>query len=193
MVEKYHHETLDLGFRALCLSPYFIKYCSKLAKPRPYKLTSVIDFPFGHSHPMSKVESIKKVADQGADGVDVVINYSAAINEDWATLKDEIEAVVHISRMKNLEVKLILESHNYNTHTLKQVIELCLDAKPDFLKTNTGTGNNLNTLAQVKMIQRFSGDRIPIKASGGIRTVEQAQELLDSGVAIIGTSSAASW
>lgn len=192
-IHEMHDEMLEFGFRGICVSPYFVKTAAQKANGSDYKVVTVVDFPLGQSHTMAKVESIKKAADQGADAVDIVVNYLAAINEDWDYLKDEINTVVHSGHMRNLEVKLILESHNYNSRVLRQVLDICLEARPNYLKTNTGTGNNVNTPDQVKLIQRLTNNTIPIKASGGIRSSEQARELLDMGVELIGASSATRW
>lgn len=192
-IREMHEEMLEFGFRGICVSPYFVKTAVQQSNGADYKVITVVDFPLGQSHTMAKVESIKRAADQGADGVDIVVNYLAAINEDWDYLKDEINTVVHAGHMRNLEVKLILESHNYNSRILRKVINICLDAKPNFLKTNTGTGNNVNTQDQVKLIQNLSKEALPIKASGGIRSSQEARELLEMGVALIGASSATTW
>lgn len=192
-IAKMHEEALEFGFRGICVSPYFVKSASRKAEDHNYKVITVIDFPFGQNHPMSKVESIKRAADQGADGVDIVINYLAAINEDWSVFKDEVETVVYAGQMRNLEVKLILEAGAYNSKTLQNVINVCVEAKPDFLKSNTGIGGNVCSAPQIKLMQRMSQEQIPIKASGGVRLKEQAEELLQMGVDVIGTSSATTW
>jgi len=192
-IEKMHDEALQFGFRGICVSPYFVKSAVKKAEDSDYKVITVVDFPYGQNHPMSKVEAIKRAADQGVDGVDIVVNYLAAINEDWSVFKDEVETVVYAGQMRNLEVKLILESGAYNSKVLQSVIDICLVAKPEFLKTNTGIGNNVHSIPQIKLMQRMTEGKIPIKASGGIRTKEQAEELINMGVEIIGTSSATTW
>ena len=192
-VEQWAQEAEEMNFRGVCVSPYWLKRSVQLAEGKDYKVVTVVDFPLGQSHPISKVESIKKAADQGAFGVDVVINYQAAIAEDWGLLSSEMDAVVHTARMKNLEIKLILESSAYSTNTLKEVVRIAEQAEPDYIKTNTGFFNNVVSKAQVQMIRRFLTKDIPLKASGGIRSKEEAKEYIEMGVDLIGASSAAKW
>ena len=192
-VEQWAREAEEMNFRGVCVSPYWLKKSVQLADGKDYKVVTVVDFPLGQSHPISKVESIKKASDQGATGVDVVINYQAAIAEDWGLLSSDMDAVVHTARMKNLEIKLILESSAYGTNILREVVKIAEQADPDYIKTNTGFFNNVASKAQVQMIKRFLTKDIPIKASGGIRSQEEAMEYLSMGVDLIGASSAAKW
>jgi deoxyribose-phosphate aldolase len=192
-IEKLCDEAQAKGFRGVCVPPYFVKAAIRKAEKQAYKVITVVDFPFGYSHTTAKVEGIKRASDQGVSGVDIVVNYCSAINQDWATFENDINTVVQAAKMRDLEVKLILETGTYSSKVLKRVVEKCCVAEPDFLKTNTGTMGNVATLDQVKLIRRFSEDKIPIKASGGIREREQAEMFIDNGVAVIGTSSAAKW
>lgn len=192
-IENLCKEAVSHQFRSVCVAPFFAKQARSILEDSDQKVITVVDFPLGYSHTFSKTESIKKAADLGAHGVDVVINYTAAINEAWHMVEDDIETVVHKARMCDLEIKLIIELGAYSSQVLKQVVELCKKAKPDFVKTNTGLLGNVVTKDHLLLLSRLLDGEIPIKASGGIRTREDAEEMIKAGATLLGASSALNW
>ncbi|MDX1685857.1 MAG: deoxyribose-phosphate aldolase [Saprospiraceae bacterium] len=192
-IDRLCKEAISNDFRGVCVPPSLVKRARQGLAETDKKVITVIDFPFGYSHTFSKTEAIKKAADQGADGVDVVINYNNAINGVWHLVKDDIETVVHKAKMRDLEVKLIIELGAYPSKTLQQIVDLCKMAAPDYVKTNTGILDHVVTPDQLRLLVRMLNEEIPVKASGGIRSEKQAQELIDIGAELIGASSAAKW
>lgn len=192
-IKRIGEETIQHGFRGICVPPYFVKQALRNRESDEYKIITVIDFPFGYSHTFSKAEAIKKAKDQGADGVDVVINYSAAINGDWSTLVDDMNTVVHKARMSDLEIKIIIELGAYPSRILKEIVEICKKARPDYVKTNTGMMGHQVQREHLKLLVSLLDGELPIKASGGIRSREEAEALIDIGAEILGASSAVKW
>lgn len=192
-IVKLCNEAKSFGFRGVCVPPFFVKKAATSLKDEETKVITVIDFPFGYSHTIAKTEAIKKVADQGAHGVDVVINYMAAINGSWHHVEDDINTVVHKARMTDLEIKLIIELGAYSSRILKQVVELCKKAEPDYVKTNTGMMGHIVEIDQLKLLMRLLDGHFPVKASGGIRSMDDAQALINEGAQILGASSAINW
>lgn len=192
-IKKLCQEAVDHDFRGVCVPPFYVKSARTHLEPTDKKVITVVDFPMGFSHTISKTESIRKAADQGAHGVDVVINYTAAINGSWPLAEDDIQTVVHKARMSDLEIKLIIELGAYPSKTLKRIVQICKNAQPDYVKTNTGMMGQVVEMDQLKLLVRLLDGELPIKASGGIRSAEAAQKLIDAGAQLIGASSAVNW
>lgn len=188
-IEDLCEEALEHNFRGVCVPPSLLKVAKRKLNGTDQKLITVIDYPNGYSHTASKVESIKKAKDAGADSVDVVLNYNAAINGDWAVVQTDAETVVHAAKMIDLEVKIIIELGAYTSKHLGEIVKICQSAGPDFVKTNTGVNNGKVTTPHLKLLRRLLGEKMPIKASGGINNITFAKELIESGANIIGSSS----
>ena len=188
-IVKLCAEAKEHEFRAVCVAPNFIKLAKAELDSTNVKVATVIDFPFGYSHTASKVESIKKAKDAGADAVDVVTNYGFIVNDEWSKYENDIETVVYAANRLDLEIKLILETGLYPSRDVQTAAEICLKAAPDFVKTNTGFAGQGATEVFVKLIRRFVGAEMGLKASGGIKTGEQATQLINAGADIIGCSS----
>ena len=192
-IQELGDEAKQYGFRGICVPPYFVKHAVRHRGDSRYKIITVVDFPFGYGHAFSKAEAINKAKDQGADAVDVVMNYTAALNGDWGYVEDDLNTVVHKAHMAALEIKIIIELGAYSSKTLKRIVELCKKVRPNFVKTNTGTMGHRVEREQLRLLHRLLGGELPIKASGGIRSKEDAQAVIDLGAEVIGTSSATKW
>ncbi len=187
-IVKLCSEAKTNGFRAVCVAPHFIKLSKAELGGTNIKIATVIDFPFGYSHTAAKVESIKKASDAGADAVDVVTNYGFILNDEWSKYANDVDTVVYAANRLDLEIKLIMETGVYPTRDIQKATEICVNSKPDFIKTNTGFLGQGATISFVKLLRRFSGADVGLKASGGIRTGGQAQELVEAGADILGCS-----
>ena len=181
-------EAIEHGFRGVCVPPTMIKTARTKLDGYDTKVVTVVDFPYGYGHTSTKAEAIKKACDAGADSVDVVINYTLAINGEWDQLKNEIETVVQAARMRDAEIKLIIELGAYPSRDLAKICEICLSASPDFVKTNTGINHKVS-VQNLKLMRRMLGEDMKIKASGGINNNAYALELITEGASVLGSSS----
>jgi len=187
-IKQLCDEAAEHGFRGVCIPPTMIKAAKANLEGNAQKVVTVVDFPYGYSHTSAKVESIKKACDAGADSVDVVINYTAAMNSEWSYLQNEIESVVQAARMRDTEIKLIIELGAYPSKVLARICEICLETSPDFVKTNTGINHRVD-LQHLKLMRRLLGADMKIKASGGINNNAYAMELINEGASVLGSSS----
>ena len=109
-------EALQYGFYSVCIPPYYIFHAKKLLGDSNIKICTVIGFPMGYSTTGSKVEEIKRASNDGADELDVVVNIAAIKNNDWNTVRNDIESSTMISHLKGKKIKLIIEMGLTNTH-----------------------------------------------------------------------------
>ena len=182
-------EAITSGFYGVCVSPYYVQSAKKILKKSPVKIITVVGFPLGYSTTSAKVEETKKAIISGADEVDMVINIAALKSGDLQTVQNDIQAVVTACHLQNKVCKVILETAYLTEAEIKQVCRMCVDADTDFVKTSTGYANQGATVESVQLLHTILPKKIKIKAAGGIKSIEQALELIEAGAARIGTSS----
>lgn len=172
------------GFAAVCVYPvHVIKAVELLHNKRP-QVCTVIGFPSGATTSKTKLYEAQEAAENGATELDVVINLGWLKAGETRKLHAEIASIVELAGQP---VKAILETTLLTKAEKKLVTEICLDAGVRFLKTSTGWQGGA-TVEDVSLLRKLAGDRIGIKASGGIRTPEQALALVDAGANRLGTS-----
>lgn len=187
-VKKLYNQALYYQFYAVCVPPNFIKFVSEYLKETNIKIVTVIGFPFGYSAIEAKVaETILAIVD-GADELDVVANISAIKNGDWKYISDEIKTILPIIRNKQKKIKVIIETGVLTDNDIKRCCEMYGLFNVDFLKTSTGYAAVGATTHAVKLLKKYLPPNIQIKASGGIKDLSFAQELIAAGATRIGTS-----
>lgn len=187
-VEKLCTEAVQLGFASVCIPPYFITAAKEKVAGSKVKVATVIGFPNGYSHHTAKVAEVQDALRKGADELDMVINIAALINGDLATLEAEIDAITGAIDQRGTTLKLILET---GMLTPEQIIAGCniYQKYPvQFLKTSTGFSSQGASVEAVKLMRAHLPEGIQIKASGGIRDFEFAQQLIDAGATRLGCS-----
>jgi len=195
-IEKLCNEAKKYDFGAVCVYPRFVPLCKKLLKATSIKVCTVIGFPKGTESAEQKVEEAKKAIKDEADELDMVINVSALKKGDFDFVKNDISSVREACKGKIL--KVIIEAGLLNEDQKKKACQLSEEAGADFVKTSTGfavddKGNKLGaTVEDVKSMKSVVGDRLGIKAAGGIKTREFAQKLIDAGATRLGTSASIS-
>ncbi|MBI1222096.1 MAG: deoxyribose-phosphate aldolase [Bacteroidetes bacterium] len=178
-------------YYGVCISPYFVKQAARHIRKKGWKqkLVTVIGFPMGYNSVSAKVEEIKKAVMEGADELDIVVNLSAFLSKDMAVLKNDIQSTITACHLLNKKSKMILETGALSEKDVIKLADICVAADTDFIKTSTGyyeTGAELN---KVEMLRNHLPKKVRIKASGGIKSREMAQQFLDAGADRIGTSS----
>ncbi|MDX5321727.1 MAG: deoxyribose-phosphate aldolase [Bacteroidota bacterium] len=179
------------GYYGVCVAPYFVKQAAFHIRQNQYKqkLITVIGFPLGYSSVSAKVEEVKKAIMEGADELDMVVNLSAYLSKDMAVVKNDIQSVVTACHLQNKKVKVILETGALTETQMLKLADICVAAGADFVKTSTGFYETGAELDKVKALKDQLPAKVKIKASGGIKTREEAQAFIDAGASRIGTSS----
>ncbi|CAF0705295.1 deoxyribose-phosphate aldolase [Candidatus Methylacidithermus pantelleriae] len=179
-------EALQHGFGCVCVAPRWVSLAKSLLKGSTTKIASVVAFPLGHTLPsVKKYETLELVA-LGVDEVDCVIDLAAAKMGNWRELTEDLEGVVNAAGGRL--VKAIIEAACLSDAELDETCRCVMRAGAAFVKTSTGFGFPGATTTLVRRIKQIVGDSLRIKASGGIRTLEQAIALLEAGADRLGTT-----
>ena len=187
-IKKLCAEANDYGFAAVCVPPIFVKKAKGLLK-EDVKTATVIGFPFGYSVVEAKIAEIVLAMVEGADELDMVINIAALKNNDWQYLAREINAVMPLILKQDKVIKIIIESGVLSDDEIKKCCDLYGAAGVDFMKTSTGYAEKGASVHAVQLMRKHLANTVKIKASGGIKTLEFAKELIAAGADRLGCSS----
>ena len=185
---KLSEEAIAFGFAAVCVNPCWIALVSSIVHGTAVKVASAIGFPLGANHTSVKRFEAHEAIRLGAQEVDMVMNIGALKSGDRKLVQAEIESIAEIAHNSGAIVKVILEAPLLSLEEKILSCQLCLAAKADFVKTATGFMGGA-TVEDVALMRGVVGDQAGVKASGGIRTAEAVNALLDAGADRIGTSS----
>ncbi len=185
--QKLCTEAIQNHFYAVCVPGKYVKLSKTALASSDVKIASVVGFPHGNQSPKSKAFEASLAISDGADEIDMVISIGAIKEKNWEFVTEDIQCVVQAVSSK--PVKVILETHLLNQEEKTKAIECCLKAKAHFIKTSTGFGGGGATLEDVTLMKKLAGNQIKIKASGGIKSFEQAIAFIQAGAERLGTSS----
>jgi deoxyribose-phosphate aldolase len=183
-VEQWCDEADRYHFASVCVAPCHVRQAVNLLHNRHPQVCTVIGFPTGATTSAVKRFEAEEAAENGAKELDVVINLG------WlkAGLVDAVhQELADIRESTGLLIKAILETSLLSEAEKRTAAEICMDAGAAFLKTSTGWTGGV-TVADVRLLKQLTQDRVGIKASGGIRTIEQAMDLIMAGATRLGTS-----
>lgn len=187
-IDRLVEEAVQYNFLGICVPPFWVKRARREIGSRPIRLVTVAGFPLGYNMTETKLDEIQRAIDNGADEVDVVWNLSAfKTGLPWT--KVEIARCARLLHDREKILKVIIETAYLNEEEIVQACKLCADAGADFVKTSTGFAPSGASTHHVTIMRRALPAQVGIKASGGIRTREQAEALIAAGAERVGTSS----
>ncbi len=187
-VDELVSQGKQFGFAGICLPTFWVKKARREIGTAPLKLVTVIGFPLGYQMTESKLFELDNAVANGADEIDMVMNISA-FKSKMPWVKIEIAKCAKRAHENHVLLKVIIETAYLNEGEILEACKLCMDAGADYVKTSTGYAHQGATVAHVKMMRDFLPESIGIKASGGIKNLEQAKMMIDAGADRIGTSS----
>lgn len=176
------------GFASVCVNPTWVELCAELLKGSPVKVCTVIGFPLGATSSESKAFETKTAIEQGATEIDMVINIGALKARDLETVARDIRGVVNTAHAKNIIVKVIIETSLLTDEEKTIASLISKEAGADFVKTSTGFAGGGATVHDVELMRRTVGPQMGVKASGGVRTFEDAASMIKAGATRIGAS-----
>lgn len=179
-------EAVDHGFATVCVSPTRVRLAADELAGHAPRVCSVIGFPSGTHLSEIKAAETKAAVNDGADEIDMVINVGAVKDDDWDTVESDISAVVDAAGMAI--VKVILEVSELTDEEITRACQAAERCGADFVKTSTGYSRHGATAEAVSLMRRTVGDRLGVKASGGIRTHNDVATMLRAGATRIGAS-----
>lgn len=180
-------EAKDHHFMSVCVQPTWVAYSHDLLKDSSVKVCTVIGFPLGANTPEVKAFEAKEAVNQGAEEVDMVINLGAAKDGQWDFVQADIEAVVQ-AVPDHVIVKVIIETCLLTDEEQVKACQAAQRAKADFVKTSTGFSTGGATVEDVQRMRATVGPDMGVKASGGIRTKEDALAMVEAGANRLGAS-----
>ena len=187
-IEKLCLDAIKYSFATVCINPCYVSYAYSLLKDSNVKVCTVIGFPLGANTTEIKVAEAKKAIEDGASEIDMVINVGFLKDKNYDYVKNEILEVKKAIDGKIL--KVIIETCYLDEDEIRIMTEICNDTLVDYIKTSTGFGSRGASLDDIKIINKYRNDKLKVKASGGIRTREDAEKYIELGVNRIGTSNA---
>ena len=183
-IRRYCREAREQGFRSVCVNSYRTALVHEELKGSGVLTCTVVGFPLGAMSMEAKAFEAKKAVMDGASEIDMVINIGALKDKDYDTVRNDIKGVVEAS--KPAIVKVIIETCLLTDEEKVKACELSVEAGAAFVKTSTGFSTGGATIDDIKLMRRTVGNRAQIKASGGIRTREDAEALISAGADRIG-------
>lgn len=190
-VIKVCNEAKEYGFFSVCINPTHIELAKKELEGSNVKVCTVIGFPLGANTSEVKAFETKDAIAKGAHEVDMVINIGALKDKNYDLVYNDIKAVVDAAN-KDALVKVIIETCYLTDEEKKIACELSVKAGADYVKTSTGFGTSGSTPEDIKLMRDVVGPTIGVKASGGVRTTEDAIKVIDAGASRIGASASIS-
>lgn len=187
-IEILCQEAKEYTFASVCVNPTWVSYAHELLEGTQVKVCTVIGFPLGASTPEVKAFETKDAIANGATEVDMVINIGALKSGDDALVKRDMEAVVAASKGKALS-KVIIETCLLTDEEKVKACKLAVEAGADYVKTSTGFSTGGATVADITLMRETVGPDIGVKASGGVRSLEDAQNMIEAGATRLGASS----
>jgi deoxyribose-phosphate aldolase len=181
-------EADEHGFKNVCINPCYVPFAKQTLKEMKCRsgVCTVIAFPLGALNWEMKGFEAELAVEGGADEIDMVMNIGAFKSGDYDLVRGEIEEVVAAADGRT--VKVIIETNLLTDEEKKTAAEIVVEANANFVKTCTGWNGGVK-LEDVRLLREVVGDEIGIKASGGIKTAEQALALIEAGATRIGSSS----
>jgi len=181
-------EAIEYGFAAVCINPTWVKYAAEKLRGSTVKVATVIGFPLGATTPEIKAMETRRALRDGAREVDMVINIGALKSGQQELVRKDIEKVVDAAHEGGAITKVILETALLTDEEKVIASALAKRAKADFVKTSTGFSGGGATVYDVALMRETVGPDMGIKASGGVRTLEDAEDMIAAGATRIGAS-----
>ena len=185
-IEILCKEAIQYKFASVCINPVYVSYAKSILKDENPKVCSVVSFPLGADSEEMKYAEARFLIFQGVDEIDMVMNTAFLKDRKIDLVKNEIKKVVEAADGNC--VKVIIETSLLNQDEKALACNIVMESGAAFVKTSTGFSSSGATLEDVRLIKKLVGDRVGIKASGGIKTKNEALKLIEAGATRIGTS-----
>ena len=180
-------EASEHGFCSVCVPPNQVKQAAQLLTESSVKVCTVIGFPLGYSTTETKAFEAQNALQNGADEIDMVIDNVAVAAGNFVAVEKDVAAVVEAANGKL--VKVILETCLLTPDQIQKACIACKSAGAHFVKTSTGFSTGGATVEAVKLMRETVGSNMGVKASGGIRNLDQAEAMVSAGANRLGCSS----
>jgi deoxyribose-phosphate aldolase len=179
---------LKYNTASYCIRPMDVPVAAKSLAGSTVNVCTVIGFPHGSTTSATKAFETADAVKNGAVEIDMVINVSALLSGDYSFVEQDIRGVVEVAHAAGASVKVIFETAFLSDEQIVKACELTEKAGADYVKTSTGFASAGATLHNVQLMKATVGDRLKVKSSGGVRTLDQLIDYMDAGVSRSGCS-----
>jgi deoxyribose-phosphate aldolase len=187
-IERICGEALQYRFASVCVNSVFVKQVSEALRNSPVKTCVVAGFPLGANLPAVKLDEARVALEQGAQEIDMVIHIGALKAGDDAAVRSGIESLSRVVHEHRAILKVIIETALLSEEEKVRACRAARDARADFVKTSTGFSTSGATVGDVALMRREVGREMGVKASGGVRTLDDLLAMVEAGATRIGTS-----
>ncbi len=187
-ISQLCREARDYNFASVCVNAYWVPLVASQLTGTPVKVCTVVGFPLGATSTEAKVSETEAALRAGAQEIDMVQNIGALRGDERETLEEEIALVAAVCHRAGAIVKVILENSLLTDDQKVTACQLAKDAGADFVKTSTGFSSSGAAVPDVELMRRTVGPSMGVKASGGIRTLDDLLKMLAAGATRIGAS-----
>jgi len=187
-IEKLCDEAKTSNFCAVCVNSCYVPLAAILLAGTDVKIAAVVGFPLGAVSTQVKAYEASWAAASGANEIDMVIHIGALKEGRYDYVRNDIAEVVASSKEHGSIVKVILETCLLTDEEIVKACQLSLEAGAAFVKTSTGFSSGGATAHHVSLMKKTVGDKMQVKASGGIRDLNKTMEMIEAGADRIGAS-----
>lgn len=179
---------LAYNVASVCIMPYYLRRCAELLSGSTVQPSTTIGFPHGgHTTHIKRLEAERAIED-GCQELDMVVNISQVLSENWSYVTDDIKAVVRAAHAAARKVKVIFENCYLNDKQKVRLCQICTDLEADWVKTSTGYGTGGATMDDLQLMLANVGPGVQVKAAGGVRDFETLEQVRKLGVTRCGAS-----
>lgn len=187
-VARICKEALRYRFASVCVNSAFVTQVAEALRNSPVKTCVVVGFPLGANLPAVKLDEAREAIEHGAQEIDMVIHIGGLKGGDDAAVRSEIESLSRLVHERRAILKVIIETSLLSEEEKIRACRAARDARADFVKTSTGFSTAGATIEDVELMRREVGPETGVKASGGVRTLDDLLNMVDAGATRIGTS-----
>lgn len=181
-------EAQEYKFYSVCVNPYWVAYAANALEGSEVKICTVAGFPLGaNSAAIKRFEAQRSVQD-GASEIDMVINIGALKSGLFSDVETDIKTTAELTHLAGGKLKVILETALLDDLEKETACHICVGAGADFVKTSTGFAKGGATVQDIQLMRRIVGPKMGVKASGGVRTYDDAIRMIEAGATRIGAS-----
>lgn len=187
-VKKLCREAVENNFASVCVNSCYTRLVAEELKGSMSRVCTVVGFPLGAASSASKAFETKKAIEDGAQEIDMVINIGMLKSRNYDYVRDDIKSVLEAARDKAI-VKVIIETCLLTDEEKIEVCRIAKEAGADFVKTSTGFSKSGAKAEDIKLMRDTVGDKMGVKASGGVHSFDDAVRMIEAGATRIGASS----
>jgi len=173
---------------SVCIQPHYLKRCAEILIGSGVQASTVIGFPHGGHRTSVKVAEAEYALADGGQELDLVCNISRVVSGDWEFVKTDLAAVIDIAHAAGQKVKVIFENCYLTDEQKIRLCEICTELNADWVKTSTGYGSHGATMDDLRLMRKYSGASVQVKAAGGIRDLAALLTCREIGVTRVGAS-----